>query len=808
LTREIRHAVRRLLRTPGFTLAGVLTLALGIGANTAIYSVARGVFLRPLPYLHGDHLVHTGYRVTAEGPLETRFSVRDFFDYREGGRAFIDLVEYHSMSFNLLGRGEPERVKTAVVSARFFDVFGVRPALGRAFRPDDEKPGAPPVLLLSEGFWQRHFGGDPAIIGQTLRMNGGPITVVGVLPRLPRYPGGDDVYMPTASCPFRSAAKVVENRSARMLSLFGRLHEGVSLAQAQAQLATIAIRLTRDYPDSHPGVPAQEAGLIALREELSEGFRSTFLLLLGAVALTLLLACISVINLFLVRVAGRSQEVALRISLGASRSRLLWELLAESVLLALMGGALGLLLSVPSLGILKTFASRSTPRADEIGLDGSALLFTLLLSLATGLAVGLFPALRLSRRDPGRDLRQAGAGAIAGRVESGWRKALVVAQVAISSLLLIGAGLLVRSLSSLERVQAGFDPDRVLTASLELPRSKYPNPQARQGFYRSLLERLGQRPGVTAAAVASDVPLDGDTALHRFTIEGRPTVPGRTEPQAEYHVASQDYFRALGIPLLAGRGFAASDAQSAPGVVLINRTMADQLWPGESPIGRRLGQLVPGKQGAWTIVGVVGDVKQVGLDTEAGPSYYLPFLQEPGPRMRVMLRTAAAPLGLAEELRSAVRELDPEQPIAEVEPLTQLRQDSISAPRLRVFLLSAFALLAFLIASIGVGSVVAYSVSQRSREIGIRMALGARKESVLAIVLGQGLALVLSGLFVGLLGALLLTRLLSSLLFGIRPSDPATYLAVALALLIASALACLGPARRALHVEPTVALRS
>ena len=805
---EIKFALRQLLRSPIFTATTLLTLALGIGANTAIFSVAHGVFLRPLPYAHGEQIVHVGYQLTSAGPVETIFSVPDFLDYRRQNRTFAGLVEYHSIAFNLLGEGEPDRVRTGVVSANFFDVFGVRPLLGRTFRADEEQPGAPPVLLLSHGYWRRRFGGDPGIVGQTLKMNDGPIAVIGVLPALPRYPGEDDVYMPVSSCPLRSSRTAVEKRHVRMLRLFGRLQQGVTLEQAQADLATVASRLFKDYPDSHLGDVTQEVALLPVREELTQEFRPILLFLFGTVGLILLIACINVANLLIARTVSREREVALRVALGATRGHLMRQLLTESLLLALLGGAVGYLFVLPGLGILRVFASRSTPRAEEIGIDGSVLLFTLLVSLATGLAFGLFPALHSSRRAPVAGLKEGAVSTTPGTGRNRVRNMLVVAQVAISFVLLIGAGLMVRSVVRLDQVDAGFDADGVVTGSIDLPHSKYQGNRSRQDFYRSLLARLSRHPQVVSAAVVTSVPMQGEQGLRRILIENRPTAPGRDKPRAEFHVVSQHYFRTLGIPLLAGRTFTESDDLRTLPVVVINRAMARQYWPGENPLGKRIGNLVPVRELWWTIVGIVGDVRQAGLETTPGPAYYVSFLQEPHTSMRVVVRTAAAPPSVAREIRKSVHELDPEQPVSDLGTLAQIRYDSVASPRQNALLLSLFAILAFAIAAIGLGGIVAFSVNQRRKEIGVRMALGAGQRSVLSLVLGQGLALVLSGLLLGMVGAFFLTRLLTSLLFEVRPTDPLTFVVVSVALVAAGGLACLGPARHATRVEPAAALRN
>jgi putative ABC transport system permease protein len=808
LRMDFLYALRQLRKNPGACAVTVLILALGIGANTAMFSALYGILLRPLPYSDPDRIVRLGARV--EGPRETdktRFSVPELGDYRQG-RAFSALAEYHSMAFTLLGEGEPDRVQTAVVSSDFFDVLGMRPALGRLFRPDDEERGAPPVLILAHDYWMSRFGGDPGVLGRTLRMNDRPITIVGVLPPLPPYPGSDDVYLPTMACPYRAAERRIHDRNAQLLHLFGRLAPGVSMERAETEVATIANRLQRAYPEVYQSSVTEEIPLLAVRDEISGGFRPTLFMLLGAVVLVLSIACANVANLTIARLLRREPELVLRVSLGASRGRLIRQLLTESTVLALVGGVLGVLLAAASLRLLVAFAQRFTVGAADIQLDPRVLLFALAASLITGLGVGLIPALQVVRHDLGSSLKQRSAAGSSGAGRHRARNLLVVAQVAISFLLLVGAGLMVRSHRELQRVDPGFDPENVLTAGIDLPFSKYSGLQPVLAFFGALEERVTAQPGVVSVGVASAVPLGGAVNAPDFSIVGQPTPPGRPEPQATLYMASEGYFRTLEIPVLTGRGFTERDREDAPGAVVVSRSLARRYFSGQDPLGKQI--VIPLLSvDPWTIVGVVGDVSQNGLGGGEEPAFYLPLRQIGGRGMstRFFMRTEAEPAAAASRLRQAVLEIDPEQPVFDLLTLEQVRDETMAPLRLTTVLLGLFAALAFAITMAGVSGVIAFSVSERTQEIGIRTALGAGRGEVLGMVMGQGLALVGVGLVCGLLGALFLTRLLSGLLFGVQPVDMVTFVAASLGLLAAAAAACFLPARRAIHIDPIVALR-
>ncbi|HYU34512.1 MAG TPA: ABC transporter permease [Thermoanaerobaculia bacterium] len=811
LAADVRFALRQLRKSPGFAVAAVLTLGLGIGANTAIFSVVRSVLLRPLPFAQDDRLVHVGHR-TGVGLGDVQFSVPELGDYQRQTRSFSALTEYHSMIFTLVGHGEPGRVRTGVVSSSFFDVFGIRPLLGRPLSVGDDPLGREPVLLLTYEYWVKKLDRDPAIIGQALRMNGRPITVIGVLPPLPPYPGTDDVFISIPSCPFRSGESAHNNRSFHLIQMFGRLRPGVSLEQAAADVATISRRLHKEYPEAYALEPSVEVPLALVRDELTRNFRPVLLVLQGTVVLVLLIACGNLANLTLARLLSRQREMVLRAVFGAGRLRLIRQLLTESTLLALLGGVLGLFLARICTGLLAAFAARFTPRAAEVRFDVWVLLFALAVSVATGLVFGSLPALQLTRLNFAATLKEGGTRATIGAGGSRLRSLLVVLQVAASFVLLVGAGLTLRSVMKLQRVATGVDPSHVLTATITLPFTRYQEePQIRR-FFNRVIESLEVHPGVVGVAVGNDTPIANGPLNPTFKVEGAPVLRPDQQPQAGFHMVTLGYFDTLRVPLLAGRSFAARDTDADPKtplVAMVNQSLARKLFaPGESPVGRRIALTNLGG-GAWrTIVGVVGDVKQHGLDNEAGPGVYFPYEQAADGEGQLLVRTAGEPLMMVDDVLRAVHEVDPEQSVADVRTLEQVRRTLLAPAKLTATLIGLFALLAFVIAATGVSGVIAFFVSERTQEIGIRSALGATRGTVLALVLRQGMKLVTCGLALGALGALLLTGLLRGLLFGVEPTDPATFVLIATTLVAVVGIACLVPARRALRIEPVIALRS
>jgi predicted permease len=812
ILQDVRYGARSLRKNPGYAAAAILTLALGIGANTAIFSVVHGVLLQSLPYGGGDRLVRLRADAPGAGMEDGAFSPLDVADIAAQSRSLSGVVEYHSMWFVLLGRKEPERVQTGVVSDRFFDLLGVRPILGRTFLPGEDKKGAEAVLVLSHSYWMRSFGGDPGIVGRVFRMNDRPHTVVGVLPPIPGYPDDNDVYMPIHACPFRSAERVESDRGAGMLAVLGRLKPGAALAGARRDLAAIAAHWTHDYPKEYPAAIGLRLEPLPLTDELTRSARPTFLVLLATVGLVLLIACANVANLTLARLIRREREMALRSALGAGRARLTRQLLTESVLLALLGGGLGLVFAYGVHGLLVHFAARFTPRAGEIAIDAPVLLFTLGVSILTGIVFGLIPSFS-PRKSLTVALQQGSdrTSTTAGRLRL--RNLLIVGQVAISFVLLIGAGLMLRTLWKLKQIDPGFRPDRVLTSRLDLNFSRYTNADERRDFHDRLLERLTNAPGVVSVALAGNFPLNdgGGPVNGRFRLEGAPPVSDLAMPRADFQRISPDYFRTIGVPLLRGRTFARTDRPETPRVAIVNRAFARRYFAEKEPIGRRI-QIPngpPGEETPWTeIVGVVGDVRQYGLSNPPSEQIYLPIAQYPALSTNCLLRTSADPMLMAGTVSAAVHTIGPEQPVDHFRTLEQMRENTLDSPRLTALLLALFAVLAVAITTTGIAGVISFSVGQRIQEFGIRMALGAAPRAVLRMVLRQALVLVVVGLALGLTAALLLTRLMSGLLYDITPTDPATYLAVALLLFGAAAVASFVPARRATAVDPMVALRS
>lgn len=806
---DARYALRSLLKSPGFALATILTLALGIGANTAIFSLIHGVLLEPLPYRNGSRLVVLQQSAPKGNVENLAFSVKEVYDYRDQNQTLDGLVEHHSMTFTLLGRGEPERVSTGVVSAEFFDVLGVKPLLGRTFRPEDDDRGAPAVLVLSNGYWQRSFGGEADVVGRTVEMNDRTHTIVGVLPPIPQFPTEHDVYMPTSACPFRSAAelRMNENRSAfRGMTVFGRIRSGVGLENVRADFRTIAARFERDFPETYPATAGYAVEATPLQEALTAGARPTLFVLLATSVLVLVIACANVVNLAVARLMRRERELALRASLGAGRARIVQQTLVESTLLAVAGGALGLAIAFQGRDLLASFIGRFTSRAIGVEIDGTVLLFTLGISVLTGAIVGVLPV--FTRQPSLAGALRDGGHTTGGRGRIRARGALIAAQVATAVVLLVGAGLMLRSLYRLQRVDPGFRTEKILMARLTANWSRYQNLEDQTRFLDSLLAKARAIPGVEAAAVASGRPLDGQPPFtNGFRIENVSIEKEQLAPQVATRIASPDYFSVMGIPLLKGRTFTDLDRPGAPAVAIINRSLAEQYWmdPNSNPVGRRVS--VDDGQNWITIVGVVGDIREQSLDTEPVAAVYLPQAQSFWAGTLV-LRTPFDAAGISRQVKEAVYSIDPEQPVDRFETIEESRQASMASPRLTALLLAIFASLALVIAATGVGGVIAYAVSQRTQEIGIRMALGARRAQVLALVLLQGLGIVAVGLAAGILLALGASRFLAGFLFETSPTDLPTFAAVFFVLLAAALAASFLPARRAASIEPTRALRS
>ena len=805
---NVRFAVRTLRRSRLFTIFSVLTLALGIGANTAVFSAIDGVLLKPLPYGHADRLLILQHSAPLAGRANAGMSVKELYDYREQSASFDGLVEYHQMNFDLLGHGEPDRVDVGVVSHDFFELLGIRPALGRTFVAGDDRPGADAVLVLSHAYWQKAFGSDPGIVGRVFKMNDRPHTVVGVLPAVPMYPDENDMYMSVSACPFRAAAETRMHQNRRAfgaLTVFGRLKPGVSRQQATSEVEAICGRFTRENASVYNPSSGFRVATLSIDTELTRHARPLLLILLGTTALVLLIACANVANLSLARLLRRERELAVRAALGAGRGQLIRQLLTESLLLSLGGGLVGLLFASSVLSVLTAFVGRFTPRVAEIGIDPRVLLYTVGLSLATGVVFGTLPALS-SRTDLAGAMKSGSKGAGQSPGRRRLQDALVVGQVALSVVLLVGAGLLIASLLRLQRVDGGYRGDNVVSAEAFPNFSKYRQPADAQRFYEAALARLESEPGVISAAVTNAVPLSAiQPGNNPVLIKGSGDTSGEKSPTADLSTVTPGYFATLNIPLLEGRDFGRGDTRDSPPVVILNQTMARH-WQAGRAVGNQL-SIDGGKTWA-TVVGVAGDVRQYGLDHEVVPQLFYPLSQSFGAGGRFIVRSLADPASVAQMLRADIHAVDPDMPLENVTTMAELREKFLETPRVTAWLLAIFAGLALAVTISGISGVIALSVSQRIDEFGVRMALGASRPSVLGLVMGQGIRLVVIGLAIGLAGSVAVTRVLGAYLFATRPTDPVTLLLVSLALLVTGAASCAGPAWRATSVDPLRALRA
>ncbi|MEO5959409.1 MAG: ABC transporter permease [Opitutaceae bacterium] len=800
---DLRLALRQLAKSPGFTTIAVLTLALGIGASAVVFSVVDRVLLRPLAYPQSERLVVIRETKLPQVP---EFSVAsgNYFDWREQAQGFEQLAAIRNTIYNLTGRGEPQRLTADRVTPNYFTTLRTRPLLGRDFT-DEEAVAKAPVAILAHGFWLRQFGSRTDAIGASIQLNGQPFTIVGVMPENFRPGSRTEIFTPV------DYADNKQNHGAHNMQVYGRLKDGVTIEQARSELAAVAKRLEQQYPTTNTGWST----LVTPMFDHAVGNVSQILYpLLGAVGFLLLIACANVANLQLARATARAKEISVRSALGATRGRLIRQLLSESVLLALLGGALGVLVAKWGMDALLAFAPDSLPRTAEIALDGRALGFACVVALVTGVGFGLVPAFQATRLNLNETLKDGGRGTSAGSSRARLRGALVVAEVALALVLLIGAGLLIRSFTRRLDISPGFQPQEALAANLSLPGKKYATPAQQTAFVEEALGRLAAIPGVQSAAVTTILPFSGDDMNLRFDISGRPPVSDSEIQSTLFYAITPDYLHAMGIRLIRGRAFTTADRADAPRVVLINEALARKFFPDQDPIGQRL--RVTNAEAE--IVGIVGDVQHFVLgDATSRPQTYEPFAQVSLNFLTFVVRAAPGgagetKVGLAANLPAAIRAalyaVDKDQPIDNVRPLTDLVASSVSRQRFAMFVFAVFSGVALLLAAIGIYGVTAYAVTQRTNEIGIRMALGAQRGDVLRLIFAQGSRLIGLGLVCGVAGALALTRYLSSLLFNVSATDPLTFGAIAALLAAVAAIACLIPARRATKVDPMVALRS
>jgi putative ABC transport system permease protein len=801
LFQDLRYGARGLLKNPGFTAVAVLTLALGIGANTAIFSVVNAVLLRPLPYADDEQLLMIWGRLPDTGIKRISVSVPEFIDYRDRTHSFAQVGFYGDKDFTLTGRGSAERFTGALVSANLLSLLGVKPALGRHFLTEENQPDLSRVVTLSYGLWQRRFGGDPQLIGHEITLDGVACTVVGVMPPGFQFPSAEtEIWRP-----LDITADRLNERYSRWLSSVARLKPGVTMAQAQAEMDALARIMRRDHPENYREDWAID--LVSLRNELAGAVRDALPILLGVVGCVLLIACANVANLLLSRATARQKEMAVRAALGAGRWRLVRQLLTESLLLAAAGGGLGLLLALWSNAQLIKLGPQELSSSGPVGIDGRALLFTLLVSLLTSVLFGLAPAWQAAKLNLSDGLKEGGRNASAGGGRM--RNLFVIGEIAMALILLIGAGLALKSFYRLLQVDPGFDPASVLTMRLDLSPIEYPEGHQQLAFYEQVLGRMESLPGVQAAGAVHNLPMAGWGNTRNFSIEGQP------EPSlnVDFYQASPHYFSAMGMRVVGGRFFTPNDREDQPGVAIVNERLVRHFFPDQNPLGKRI--KMGGATGPFpwlSIVGVVRDVKQNALDEETKPALYVNYLQPPLPGwkfqyMFLVVRAQSDSLSLMPSLRNAVQSLDKNQPVYRVATMEQLLARSVAARKFSLLLMALFAALALALSAIGLYGVLAYAVTQRRREIGIRMALGAQRNDVLKMVAKQGMALALIGIAVGLSASFALTRLMKTLLFGVSPNDPLTFTVIALLLVFVALLACWIPARRAMKVDPLTSLR-
>jgi putative ABC transport system permease protein len=809
---DFRFGLRMLIKGRGTTVVALLALMIGIGASTAIFSVIDSIMFRPLPYKDPGRLAMV-WQINPEIKLPfDRFPVEvaKFLDWQNQSTSFEKMAAFSSNSFNLEQRGDPEKLGGAVVSGDFFAVLGVNPILGRTFTAEEDQPGHNLEVVIGYGLWQRRFNRDREIIGQSLKLNGQGYTVIGVMPAGFSFPRGAEMpayfQLPSQSevwSPLAADAKKISQRGNNVNNgVVARLKPGITLQQAHVEMNTIAGRLAQQYPATDAGFGVL---LVPLRDQIMGSLRLALFVLMGAVGFVLLIACANVANLLLAKGAAREKELAIRSALGARRWRIIRQLMTESVVLSLTGGVLGLALAFIGVGFLIDVTPDNIPGIKDVAIDFRVLGFTLLVSILTGIIFGTAPALQSSKADINEPLKEGGRGSTAGRHVT--RDLLVISEVALALVLLVGAGLMIRSFLSIENVDPGLNPRGVLTMQISLPGTRYPQEIQRAKFEDDLVSRVRSLPGVQSASVTTLIPLTGAEEIDGFTIEGRPAPQSLDEsPLADYARVSPDYFKAMGIALLAGRQFTEADSRTAPDVVIVNLAFVRRFFPDEDPIGKR----ITNNPGSWiTIVGIVGDVRHSALDVDPKPEWYRPFVQATNADFGIVVKAAPSvdPKSLTESVRSSVWSIDPDLPVFAVQTMDQILSVSVSQRRFNMLLLAIFAVSALMLAAVGIYGIMSYGVTQRTHEIGIRMALGARAVDVLAMIVGQGMRLAIIGLAIGMAGSFALTRVMSSLLFGITARDPVTFAAVPLVLGAVALVACYLPANKATKVDSMVALR-
>ncbi len=801
LRSDIRYALRSLLKRPGFTFIAVITLALGIGANTAIFSAINALLLKPLPFPELDRVVAIWDKLPSRGVLHNEVAMANYLDLKAQNQSFDQLAIYRWWSANLTGVDTPERIQGFLVSANYLDTIGIKPIMGRNFYPEENQPGKDTVAIITHSLWQRRFGGDPNIVNKTITINSIVRTVVGVTPERFNFPKGAEIYAPLPMTP-----EVMSSRGSHSYYIIGRLKPGVSIASAQADTDNIAARLEQQYPETNKGWGSTVFPIVADTVRL---YDTPLWVMMGAVGFVLLIACANVANLLLARATGRHREIALRAALGASRWRIVRQLLTESVIVALAGGALGILIGFWGIDALRAAnpgdAEKFAPGWYQLGINFPTLAFTLGLSLLSGIVFGLAPALQVSKPNLNDSLKE-GARQTSGRSHY-MRNSLVVFEVALSLMLLVGAGLLARSFLSLLKTDPGFNPDHVLTMNLVLPGAKYRQQPQRVAFYNDLVQRVKAYPGVESAAAVNYLPLGGSNSSDSYLVEGVPEPAPGDEYDGRYRVCTPDYFRTMEIPLLKGRSFTDQDKPGATPVVIVNETLARKHWPGENAIGKRIRFYGPLDRAPWMeIVGVIKDVKHE-LNLPVTPEYYLPHAQAPSYAMVLVARTSVDPGSLAPALRQQVWAIDKDQPVFDVRTMQEVRSMSVALYSFSSVMLAIFAAVALALASIGIYGVMAFAVTQRTQEIGIRMALGARALDVLKLVVKHGMKLAVFGIILGLVGSWAITRFMEKLLVDVKPTDLLTFSVVSLFLLLSAFVACYLPARRATKIDPLEALR-